>query len=177
MFGRGAVAPSRLPLDPMAFPGIRSAFTVGLGSRVGTIVETGISTTSSTTGATLSDASAGRGVDVPLADAYSLRVNLSRRLYDRGSAMLASPALENLIVTTSVGINHFDLDRLGVATGDVVSLTGAHGTVSLAVALDDGVPRGCAEIAFATLDINGDNALALLIDPSSVITQVRLETL
>jgi hypothetical protein len=49
--------------------------------------------------------------------------------------------------------------------------------VSLPVVLDDGVPRGCAEVAFATVDINGDNALALLIDQASVITQVRLETL
>ena len=177
MFGRDAIAPSRLPLDPMAFPGIRSAFTIGLGSRSGAIVETGMSTTSSTTGAALSDVIAGRGVDVPLADAYSLRVNVSRRLYDRGSAMLASPALENLINTTRVGLNHFDLDRLGVTTGDVVSVTGAHGTVSLPVVLDDGVPRGCAELAFATVDGNGNNVLTLLVDHASVITQVRLETL
>jgi NADH-quinone oxidoreductase subunit G len=176
MFGREAIAPSRLPLDPMAFPGIRSAFTIGLGSRAGTIVETGISTTSSTTSATLSDVAAGRGVDVPLADAYSLRVNVSRQLYDRGSAMLASTALANLIDTTRVGLNHFDLDRLGVTTGDVVSVTGAHGSVSLPVVLDDGVPRGCAQFAFATVDANGDNALTLLVDPASVITQVRLET-
>jgi predicted molibdopterin-dependent oxidoreductase YjgC len=176
MFGRETIAPSRLPLDPMAFPGIRSAFTVGLGSRAGTIVETGISTTSSTTSATLSDVAAGRGVDVPLADAYSLRVNVSRRLYDRGSAMLASPALASLIGTTRAGLNHFDLDRLGVTTGDVVLVTGAHGSVSLPVVLDDGVPRGCAQFAFATVDANGDNALTLLVDPASVITQVRLET-
>jgi anaerobic selenocysteine-containing dehydrogenase len=91
--------------------------------------------------------------------------------------MLASPALENLIDTTRVGLNHFDLDRLGVTTGDVVSVTGAHGTASLAVVLDDGVPRGCAEFAFATVDNNGDNVLTLLVDQASVITQVRLETL
>jgi anaerobic selenocysteine-containing dehydrogenase len=116
-------------------------------------------------------------VDVPLADAYSLRVNVSRRLYDRGGAMLASPALQGLIGTTIVGLNHFDLDRLGVATGDVVSVTGARGTVSLPVLHNDGVPRGCAEIPFGTLDASGENVLGLLVDGDSVITQIRLETL
>jgi hypothetical protein len=43
--------------------------------------------------------------------------------------------------------------------------------------LDDGVPRGCAELAFATVDGNGNNVLTLLVDHASVITQVRLETL
>jgi NADH-quinone oxidoreductase subunit G len=177
MVGRSSVAPSRRALDPMAFPGIRSAFTVGLGSRSGSIEETGIELKASTTGATMDAVAAGRGVDVPLADAYSLRVNLSRRLYDRGSAMLASPALLALIGATTVGLNHFDLDRLGVANADVVSVTGAHGSVSLPVLLNDGVPRGCCEIAFNTLDANGEDALGQLLDATSVITQVRVETL
>jgi anaerobic selenocysteine-containing dehydrogenase len=76
-----------------------------------------------------------------------------------------------------VGLNHFDLDRLGVATGDVVSVTGARGTVSLPVLHNDGVPRGCAEIPFGTLDASGENVLGLLVDGDSVITQIRLETL
>jgi predicted molibdopterin-dependent oxidoreductase YjgC len=161
----------------MAFPGIRSAYTVGLAPRTGSTDKTDVGPRSSTTGATLAAVPAGRGVDVPLADAYSLRVNLSRRLYDRGSAMLASPALVGLIGATTVGLNHFDLDRLGVTTGDVVSVTGAHGDVSLPVVLNDGVPRGCIDIAFNTLDANGENALAQLFDATNVITQVRVETL
>jgi NADH-quinone oxidoreductase subunit G len=181
MVGRHDVVPSRRPLDPMAFPGIRSAYTVGLASRTGSTEETEVgalaSTLASATSASLAEVAAGRGVDVPLADAYSLRVNVSRRLYDRGGAMLASPALRALTGTTIVGLNHFDLDRLGVATGDVVSVTGAGGTVNLPVLLNDGVPRGCAEIPFATLDASGENVLGLLLDGDTVITQIRLETL
>jgi NADH-quinone oxidoreductase subunit G len=177
MVGRANVSASRRALDPMAFPGIRSAYTVGLAPRTGSTDKTDVGPRSSTTGATLAAVPAGHGVDVPLADAYSLRVNLSRRLYDRGSAMLASPALVGLIGATTVGLNHFDLDRLGVTTGDVVSVTGAHGDVSLPVVLNDGVPRGCIDIAFNTLDANGENALAQLFDATNVITQVRVETL
>jgi predicted molibdopterin-dependent oxidoreductase YjgC len=131
----------------------------------------------STTGATLSELSRGQSVEVPLADAYSLRVNVSRRLYDRGIAMQGSPALLNLVETISLGLNHFDLDRLGVATGDVVLVSGTNGTVSLPVVLDNGVPRGTVEIAFGTLSSQGENVLGIFLDGTSVINQVRLETL
>jgi anaerobic selenocysteine-containing dehydrogenase len=116
-------------------------------------------------------------VDVPLADAYSLRVNVSRRLYDRGIAMQGSPALLNLVGSSSLGLNHFDLDRLGVVTGDVVSVSGNNGTISLPVVLDNGVPRGTVEVAFATLSADGENVLGIFVDGASVINQVRLETL
>ena len=87
----------------MAFPGIRSAYTVGLGELSGAIglpiVDSGDVNYG---GYARRDFDAAEGVDVPLADAYSLRVNVSRRLYDRGIAMQGSPALANLAETTSL---------------------------------------------------------------------------
>jgi NADH-quinone oxidoreductase subunit G len=177
MVGRDDTVVNRRPLDPMAFPGIRSAYGVGLASRIGSTDATGVGSMTSTTGATLSELSRGQSVEVPLADAYSLRVNVSRRLYDRGIAMQGSPALLNLVETISLGLNHFDLDRLGVATGDVVLVSGTNGTVSLPVVLDNGVPRGTVEIAFGTLSSQGENVLGIFLDGTSVINQVRLETL
>jgi anaerobic selenocysteine-containing dehydrogenase len=115
-------------------------------------------------------------VDVPFADAYSLRLNVSRRLYDRGIAMQGSPALHGLIGTSTLGLNSFDLDRLGVESGDVVSVIGAHGSISLPVALNNGVPRGTAEIAFGTLAPSGENVLSVFLEHTGVITQIRLET-
>jgi NADH-quinone oxidoreductase subunit G len=176
MVGRENVAVTRGPLDPMAFPGIRSASSVGLGARAGSTDATDVGSRSSTIGASLDELPTGRGLDVPLADSYSLRVVLSRRLYDRGIAMQGSPALLNLVRTSTLGLNHFDLDRLGVETGDVVSVTGAHGNASLPVLLDNGVPRGAVEIAFGTLSPEGDNVLGLFVDGTSVINQIRLET-
>ena len=119
---------------------------------------------------------AGNGLEVPLADSYAFRVVLSRRLYDRGVAMQGSPALHGLIPTTSLSLNHFDLDRLGLAHGDVVKVSGAKGAVDLPVALDDGVARGTTEIVFGTLDASGENVVRELVDGSNVITQHRLET-
>jgi NADH-quinone oxidoreductase subunit G len=166
----------RRPLDPMAFPGIRSTETAGLGTRVGATTSAGATSSEAPRGATLADARAGRGVDVPLADAYSLRVNLSRRLYDNGIAVQGSSALHNLKAVTELHLNHFDLDRLGVATGDQVKVIGPRGQVRLPVVLDDAVPRGTTEIAFGSLDESGDDVIRPILDGERVITQVRLET-
>ena len=174
--GRNVTPSPRHSLDPVAFPGIRSADTVGLGAHTGSTVVTTATGSASTPSATLADVAAGRGLDVPLADAYALRVVLSRRLYDRGIAMQGSPALHDLVPTTTIVLNHFDLDRLGVASGDVVKATGAQGSMELAVVLDEGVARGTAEIVFGTLSDSGENVVKVLIDHAAVITQIRLET-
>jgi NADH-quinone oxidoreductase subunit G len=173
---RSDAAVTRRPLDPMAFPGIRPVHTGGLGARTGSTDSTNVGAIASTTSATLTEVAAGRGVDVPLADAYSLRLNVSRRLYDRGIAMQGSPTMHGLIGTSTLGLNTFDLDRLGVESGDVVSVSGAHGSISLPVVLNKGVPRGTAEIAFGTLSSSGENVLSALLERIGVITQIRLET-
>jgi NADH-quinone oxidoreductase subunit G len=177
LFGRYDVTPTRNPLDPMAFPGIRSAYSIGLAARVGSTESSPAGPSSATTRATLANLPDAPSVDVPLADAYSLRLAVTRRLYDRGTAMLGSPALAALIAPSVVGLNHFDLDRLGVASGELVAVSGSESTVTLPVRLDDAVPRGAAEIAFNTLAPTGENALAVLVDHPSVISQIRLETL
>ena len=167
---------ARKPLDPMAFPGIRSTETVGLGAHVGAVATADVAASGAMTSATLSDLNAIAKLDVPLADAYSLRVNLSRRLYDNGVGMQGSPALANLKASSIVRLNHFDLDRLGVGTGDVVSVSGPRGSVRLPVALDDDVPRGVTEIAFGSVDEDGDDVVRPLFDGATLISQVRLDT-
>ena len=174
--GRHEVPSRRHSMDPMAFPGIRSTDSVGLGSRTGTTVVTNATGDVTTSAALWSDVAAGHGVDVPLADAYSLRVVLSRRLYDRGIAMQGSPALYNMVPATVLHLNHFDLDRLGVASGEYVKVNGPRGSLELPVALDDGVVRGTTNVAFATRNVDGVNVIPDLIDSDSVISQVRLET-
>jgi NADH-quinone oxidoreductase subunit G len=167
---------ARKPLDPMAFPGIRSTETVGLGARVGAVAAAQVTAASATTSATLSDLDGIEKLEVPLADAYSLRVNLSRRLYDNGVAVQGSPAFANLKAASILRLNHFDLDRLGVATGDVVGVSGPRGSLRLPVALDDDVPRGVTEIAFGSVDESGVDVVRPLFDGATLISQVRLDT-
>jgi NADH-quinone oxidoreductase subunit G len=167
---------ARKALDPMAFPGIRSTETVGLGARAGAVSVADVAMAGAMVSAALSDVTVAEKLDVPLADAYSLRVNLSRRLYDNGMAIQGSPALANLKASSVLRLNHFDLDRLGVGTGDVVGVSGPRGSLRLPVALDDDVPRGVVEIAFGSLDENGDDVVRPLFDGRSLISQVRLDT-
>jgi NADH-quinone oxidoreductase subunit G len=174
--GRNDATSLRHALDPMAFPGIRSAESVGLASYTGATVEENAQGSVHTRPATLEDIGTAGQFEVPLADAYSLRLVVSRRLYDRGIAMQGSPALKNLILPTTLSLNHVDLDRLGVDIGTVVSVTGATGTVRLAVQLNESVVRGTAEVAFGTLSVTDEDAVAALVDPKSVISQIRVET-
>jgi anaerobic selenocysteine-containing dehydrogenase len=115
-------------------------------------------------------------VDVPLADAYSWLLHVSRRLYDQGVAMRGSPALAGLQTTTSLQLNHLDLDRLGVVTGDTVSVSGPRGTFTLSVVLNDAVARGVSEVAFGSLSDDGVDVVRSLLERTAVVTQVRLET-
>jgi predicted molibdopterin-dependent oxidoreductase YjgC len=160
----------------MAFPGIRSTEAVGLGANAGTTSLSNVAAQTSTTSATLDTVAGNDKLEVPLADSYSLRVNLSRRLFDNGIAVQGSPSLTTLKAASVLHLNHFDLDRLGVATGDVVGVTGARGSVRLPVALDDEVPRGVTEIAFASLDADGNDVVRAILDGGDVISQVRLES-
>ena len=175
--GRTTARVERRPLDPMAFPGIGSTNTAGLGEFSGAIGEESVVASSAPSSATLSEIAAGRGVEVPAFDAYSLVLNVSRRLYDHGVAVQGSPALANLVAKSTAYLNHFDLDRLGLKTGDDVEVSSPTVTLNLPVALSDETPRGTINVAFASLDEKGEDVVSrTLVDPTSAITQVRLET-
>jgi predicted molibdopterin-dependent oxidoreductase YjgC len=175
--GRTKDRVERRPLDPMAFPGIRSTNTVGLGELSGALVSESVRTGATQTIATMDAIRAGRGVDVGHFDAYGLALNISRRLYDHGIMMQGSPALANLAAKTTALINHFDLDRLGLGTGDEVQANAPKGPISLPVVLSDDMPRGTLGIVFGSVDESGsDSAATLLYEPGNVITQLKLAT-
>jgi predicted molibdopterin-dependent oxidoreductase YjgC len=175
--GRAKDRVERRPLDPMAFPGIRSTNTVGLAEFAGATVGSSVSSGPARVTATLAEVSAGRDVEVANYDAYGLALNVSRRLYDHGVAVQGSPALANLVARTSACLNHFDLDRLGLSTGDVVHVNGPKGRVSLPVTLSDSTPRGTLEVVFGSLDADESELTARsLVDTEGAITQVKLET-
>jgi predicted molibdopterin-dependent oxidoreductase YjgC len=162
-------------MDPMAFPGIRSTKTAGLGESSGTTTLLDSSTTASTSVATFADVHLTR-VDVPLADAYALRLVLSRRLYDRGVAMQGSPALAELVEPTTLLVHPSDLDHLGLASGARVQVRAAGGDFEIGVVTDETVVRGTCVAPLGTLDETGANVIASLLDSSSPVTQLRLET-
>ena len=167
----------RRALDPMAFPGIQALNTVGLAELSGALVEATPARSPSPAHASLEEIDTGRAVEVPHYDAYGVALNVSRRLYDHGVAVQGSPALANLVARATAYLNHAELDRLGLKSGDPVLVHGPKGPLRLPVMLSDETPRGTLEVVFGALDESDDDApVRALFDPGSVITQVKLAT-
>jgi NADH-quinone oxidoreductase subunit G len=115
--------------------------------------------------------SAWRVIDPPLLDAYSLRLVVTRKLYDRGTLVQHSPSLAGLAEPATLRLNPQDFDRLGIVSGDDVRVTSSRGHVTVATRPDPAVPRGVA-----ALDANKAGGRAnVLIDANTPVTDVRVE--
>jgi NADH-quinone oxidoreductase subunit G len=110
-------------------------------------------------------------IDPPLLDAYSLRLVVTRKLYDRGTLVRSSPSLADLAEPATLRLNPQDFDRLGVGTGDDVRVTSNRGNVTVPTVPDAGVPRG---IALIHANQAGGRA-NVLIDGNAPVTDVRVE--
>ena len=112
-----------------------------------------------------------RVIDPPLLDAYSLRLVVRRKLYDRGTLVQHSPSLAGLAERATLRLHPQDFDRLGIVPGDDVRLTSSRGHVTVAARPDPAVPRGVA-----VLDANKAGGRAnVLIDANTPVTDVRVE--
>ena len=85
-------------------------------------------------------------IEPPSVDAYSLRLVVTRKLYDRGTLVRSSPSLAELAEQATLRMHPQDFDRLGVAAGDDVRITSNRGNVTVPTVPDDGVPRGIAHL-------------------------------
>ncbi len=176
--GRVAGSPSapvaRRPLDPMAFPGIRSAEWVGLGESAGDVAELVALAAPALAAPALADLAPAPVPEVPGRDAYGLALRIAPHLYDHGVAVAGSPALAALVGPARARLHPGDLDRLGLDTGGRLLVRGAGREVELSVDRDPEVPRGVLEVAFGALADAGEDVNALS-DPGAVLTQVKVE--
>ena len=175
------MAPTAL-LDPTAVPGIASPDKVGLGAFAGSIVEQDHAAPGVAGPAALglADLPAAELTDPPAPDSYSLRLVASRTLYDGGTQVVASPALDELRPDAVAYVNPYDLDRLGVTTGDEVRLRSPKASLVIEVKADEGTLRGTVAMEFATIVLGSEvhtNAVASLIDAGTLVTDVRMESL
>jgi anaerobic selenocysteine-containing dehydrogenase len=132
-------------------------------------VESSTSDASAAVPATVRWTPKGMPADPPAVDAYSLRLVVSRSLYDDGTMVQRSPSLARLAGAPALRVNPSDLDRLGVTSGGSVRVTSSRTSLELPVAADAAMPRGVALLAW------GGRA-ADLIDVTSAVTDVRVET-
>ncbi len=180
-----AHAPAVRPIDPMATPGVESVERQGAPPRVGltdAVSRELLATLHPEEGVEGTPARLRRvgpsPVSTPQPDHYSLRLVATRRLYDRGASMEASPSLARLVGPAVALANPSDLARLGIGPGEPVRISSPRGQVTLAAEGDPGVPKGVLVIDFNLSEPDGaTNAAAMLIDASAVVNDVRLETL
>ena len=81
-----------------------------------------------------------------------------------------SPSLAGLLVGSTVRINPYDFDRLGIAAGQSVRVTASAGAITLEAQPDAGVPRGSAAVY-----VKQGPSVGSLIDVSQAVTEVRVE--
>jgi NADH-quinone oxidoreductase subunit G len=109
----------------------------------------------------------------PKLDSYSLRLVSGRALYDGLTVSVSkTPHLSSLAQPTTLRVNPFELERLGVVSGGNVHLTSTRASFTLPAVADAALPRGSASLAF-NLSVPG---AAELIDATAAVTEVRLET-
>ncbi len=166
--------------DPMAVPGIESVERQGAPPRVG-LAGPDAPDAPAQPGdrpAVLVAPTAGEPVHVPPPDSYALRLVVSRRLYDGGSATQASPSLRPLTPALEARANPYDLDRLGVTTGQPVQVRSTRATLVLPARADAGIPRGVVALDFnvPAADHERPNPAAVLIEAGAPVTDVRLES-
>ena len=104
-------------------------------------------------------------------DAYSLRVVISRKLYDQGTLVQHCPNSAGLAEAATARVGTDDASKLGVTDGAVVRLS-AHGrSIALPAVVDAGVPKGTIVVPTAH---DGADPRAL-VDASRVVVEARVE--
>jgi NADH-quinone oxidoreductase subunit G len=107
-------------------------------------------------------------------DSYSLRLVVSRALYDLGAAVSTVPALAGLVATAPLRANPHDLDDLGVPAGGSVRLRTASASLVVTVVPDPSLPPKVVAADFnVPLD---EGTIADLIDTGAPLVEVRMET-
>jgi NADH-quinone oxidoreductase subunit G len=112
-----------------------------------------------------------RPTELPLVDAYGLRLVASRTLYDKGTQVAESRSLAGLAVPARIRLNPADLSRLGLEGEARVVVSSPRGKVTLDAVADASVPAGTA-----AMFLNHDGAdPADLIDVTAPVTTIQVE--
>jgi predicted molibdopterin-dependent oxidoreductase YjgC len=167
-------------VDPIAVPGITGPTQVGLGSYAGVVrSEDASSIEASGTLLSVVDLAGETALEAPSPDSYALRLVVTRTLYDQGTFVSASPALDALRPASVVKAHPYDLDRLGASDGSEVTLRSARATVVVTVVADEGVLKGTVVIdaALASPSATGASLAAALLSADDLVTEVRMESL
>jgi NADH-quinone oxidoreductase subunit G len=108
----------------------------------------------------------------PALNGYQLRLQVTRKLYDDGVALRTSDHLAKLAPGAVLHLSETDANRLGATNGMHLKVSNAKGSLTVPAAVDAGVPKGVARIAFNQPGISAGT----LIDATALVTDVTVET-
>ncbi len=113
---------------------------------------------------------------VPTPDSYSLRLVLSRTLYDDGVHTQNSPSLAKLARQSGIRLNPGEVERHGLHNGGSVKVLSQTGDLITTVIADDRVPRGVAHFFHNQSGVSVSSLMDQAAMRADGITKVRLET-
>jgi NADH-quinone oxidoreductase subunit G len=102
---------------------------------------------------------------------YSLRLIVNRTLYDQGTEIHHCDSSSALAPTASVRLSPADAAPLGAEDGTQVTVSSPHGSITAALIVDSGVPKGSAVLRH---NLEGADP-GLLIDSADVVCEIRVE--
>ena len=121
---------------------------------------------------TASHVVAAGNVAPPALNGYQLRLQVTRKLYDDGVALRTSDHLAKLAPGAVLHLSEIDANRLGATNGTHLKVSNAKGSLTVPAAVDAGVPKGVARLAFNQPGISAGT----LIDATALVTDVTVET-
>ncbi len=179
---RGLAVPGSI--DPMATPGITSVEEQGApmragaaeapaGERLGEAARSGVASREPSVArpAVLGAPARGQPSSPERLDAYSHRLVVRRRLYDRGTLVATCPSLAPLAAPTELAVHPAELASLGLRSGDRARVRSARGEAVVPVVADEALDRG---VVVMTSGVG--EAVSELLDASAAVNDVRLET-
>jgi NADH-quinone oxidoreductase subunit G len=201
--GRDAAHVGVRSIDPIATPGIASVYEQGAPLDVGAATDAGGGAATDARGA----ATDARGAPTdtgpeagpterpvsrpalmtvrpgqftapvsPQPDGYAFRLVTRRALYDHGTLVQAAPSLAPLAPTQALRLRSKEIEQLGVREGDEVRVRSAAAELIVPVVVDDTLPAGVTVLPVGLVPVDEPSA-TVLIDSSSVVSEVRVETL
>jgi NADH-quinone oxidoreductase subunit G len=111
--------------------------------------------------------------DVSTRNSYDYRLVVGKVMYSESVGTAQSPSLAPLAPGAALYVHPLDLDRIGVAEGEQVTISSPRTSVVLPVTADDGVVRGTV---WAPFDQPGAD-IRELIDINAPVIDVRVERL
>ncbi len=101
---------------------------------------------------------------------YPLLMLTGRLLYDRGTLLSQSEVVQRVVPAAGVEMNAADAGPLGIADGDVVTVSSVHGAVELPARVNGAVPPGAV---FVPQNL-GVSLCALLGDEPAAVVRVKV---